>query len=215
MEPKFQTSFIPKNSISQREDSFKKVKSFNLFSTIATLLFIATLGAWGGLYFYKNVLNNDILKLKQDIADTREAFEPQTINELISFSNSIKSTNQLLQNHVSVSTLFDSLQSITIRPIQFVEFSYSEIGGQVLVDIVMRGISYAAFAQQSEIFKNQNFIISPKFSNFTLTDTGLIEADFTAIIDESILSYENSLIDDQLVSEDVSSEVNEEILIEQ
>lgn len=217
MEPKFQTSFIPKNTMAPREDSFKRVKSFNLFSTIATLLFILTLGAWGGLYFYKNTLNNEIVKLKQDIADTREAFEPETINELISFSNSIKSTNQLLQNHISVSALFDSLQSLTVRPIQFVEFSYSEISGQVLVEIVMQGSSYAAFAQQSEIFKNQSFIINPEFSDFTVTESGAVEASFSAIIDKSMLSYEKNLVENIVSSSDtINNEVvNDEVVTEQ
>ncbi len=215
MEPKFQTSFIPKNTISPREDSFKRVKSFNLFSTVATILFILTLGAWGGLYFYKNNLNNEIVRLKQDIADTREAFEPETINELIDFSNSIKSTNQLLQNHISVSALFDSLQSLTVRPIQFIEFSYSEISGQVLVEIVMQGASYAAFAQQSEIFKNQSFIINPEFSDFIVTESGAVEANFSAIIDKSILSYEKNLVDNIVSSENTEIIVNESELIEE
>lgn len=215
MEPKFQTSFIPKNTISPKEDSFKRVKSFNLFSTVATILFILTLGAWGGLYFYKSNLNNEIVRLKQDIADTREAFEPETINELIDFSNSIKSTNQLLQNHISVSALFDSLQSLTVRPIQFIEFSYSEISGQVLVEIVMQGASYAAFAQQSEIFKNQSFIINPEFSDFIVTESGAVEANFSALIDKSILSYEKNLVDNIVSSENKEIIVNEGELIEE
>lgn len=195
MEPKFQTSFIPKSPIStQKQDPIKKVGSFNIFSTIATLLFIATLLAGGALFVYKRIINKEILSLKADISDTRDAFQPETIKELIDFNKTVRSTNQLLQKHVAISSLFNTFQSLTIRPVRFTSFSYSELEGQIVVDIEMEGSSYSAFAQQSDIFSKQEFIISPEFSDFELSEEGTISASFKSIIDPSILSYEKTLI---------------------
>lgn len=195
MEPKFQTSFIPKSPIStQKENPMKKGGSFDIFSTVATLLFIATLLAGGALFFYKRIVNKEILSIKADISDTRDAFQPETIKELIDFNKTIRSTNQLLQRHIAISSLFNVLQSLTIKPISFKDFSYSELDGQIVVDVKMEGKSYSAFAQQSGIFSKQEFIKDPEFSDFELSEGGTITATFKSIIDPTILSYEKTLI---------------------
>ena len=107
MEPKFQTSFIPKKPIVTGVSSTitRVYGSTNIFSVIAMAFFLVTVITSGGLFFYKKVLTSQIAQADTEITAARKALEVDKIQELINANAKIKSSRDLLDKHVAVSNL--------------------------------------------------------------------------------------------------------------
>src|SRR3989344_9139849 len=99
-------SFIPKRSLSSRPASRGGWGGFVLFSF---LIFILSGALWGGLYMYKNYLNDNIAQLGQSIENQKASFEIPTVNEITDFSEKISVVKKLLDEHKAFSNVLDFL----------------------------------------------------------------------------------------------------------
>ena len=194
MEPKFQTSFIPKKPIGLGTGSgISVIRSTNIFSVVATVLFLVTILTSGGLFFYKNLLTNQIKEADKNIISARDAFEPEKIKELVDVNTRIVSAKKLLSSHVVVSKLFILMENLTIKKMRFTEFNYVNKDNSHTLSITGEVQTYNALAEQQDIFLKNDFIKNPVFSNFNLGDNGYILVNFSAQIDSGLISYKKSI----------------------
>ncbi len=196
MEPRFQTSFIPKKPIindARIASSSSVVRESNVFSIIAVIVFVATLLASGGLFGYKIYLKQQIDKDNKDISDAQAAFQVDKIKELIDANNRILASKDLLDKHVAVSSLLTLLQSLTVRRLRLVTLDYSNKTGQNVISLSGEAQNYNALVEQSRIFEESQYLSNNIFSNFTLEDNGYIKVDFDSAVDTSLISYKKAL----------------------
>ena len=193
MEPKFNTSFIPKRPvISTTSSIMTKIYSTNIFSVIATVFFLVTIIISGGLYFYKRVLTNQINQASSDINTAREALQIDKIQDLIDANVRIKASKNLVEKHVMVSKLLLLLETLTIKNVRFTKFTYTNNGTPNLSSSA-EAQTYNALIQQEKIFSENEFIKNPNFSNFVLTTNGKIVFDFNTTLVPDLLSYKKSI----------------------
>jgi hypothetical protein len=181
MEPKFQTSFIPKKPIvSEKGSNFSVTRSTNIFSIITTVIFVMTVLTSGALFVYKNILNKQIDEAKTEVANAKESSNPELIQKLIDASKKIKSSKDLLDN-------------LTVRRMRFDDLVYKNI--QNVPTITMKGEvqSYNALAQQEQIFNESDFVENPEFSGLSLVENGYVQVGFKAKINPSLVSYKNKI----------------------
>jgi len=192
MEPKFQTSFIPKSPVvAQGSSAVHVTHSTNIFSAIATVVFLATIIASGGAFVYKNVLTGQIATVSSQLDAARANFQPSTIQELVDANGRIVAVKTLLQKHVAVSALLGLLQNMTLKKVQFSTFTYVGATADNPPTLTMdtTAATYNALAQQELVFSQNQFIKNPKFSDFVLGDNGTITANFFATLDPGLVSY--------------------------
>ena len=151
MEPQFQTSFIPKKPIDPGIRMVNAKEPTSIFPIIAWVIVIATIIACGALFAYEQLLKSQINQAETNIISAKEAFQPDTIQQLVNVSNQISFTENLLKSHVLTNRILDILQSLTVKKIYFIDFSYSNTLGSP--SILMNGEtqSYNALAEQYEI----------------------------------------------------------------
>ena len=194
MEPRFQTSFIPKKPIGSPDGSgVKIVHSTNLFSVIATVIFIITVLMAGGLYFYKNILANQIKESEKKLAEAQDAYALSSIKELLDVSARITSANSLLNKHVAVSKVLVLIGDLTVRKLRFTDLTYTIKNNIPTVAISGEVQTYNALAEQQDKFLKNEFIKNPTFSNFNLGDNGYIIVDFSTNIDPNFVSYKSTI----------------------
>lgn len=195
MEPRFQTSFIPKKPITTTQASkASNESSANIFSIVATVLFIFTVLATGGLFYYKYSLNNQTTESLQKIKDAADAFQVGKIQDLIDINSRLKSTNDLLSKHVVVSKLLLLLQKETLKKVRLSDFTYkSGDTGMPAITMKVESQTYNALASQSDAFSQDEYIKNPKFSDFTPIDNGDVIANFNAYIDPTLVSYKKAV----------------------
>jgi hypothetical protein len=195
MEPKFQSSFIPKGPLATPGAIgrvHKKEKSF--FGIIGTIVFILTLLTAAGVFGYTQFLKYRISKMSSDLEAARAAIDPSVIRELTRTDARIKSTQQLLSRHVAMSPLFDYLEDSTLRTVRFTELGYGE-GDRGGLGLILKGQarSYAALSLQSDEFAKSAYIKEPIFSDLTLDDKGNVGFSFNAMLDPGLTSFKRGL----------------------
>lgn len=191
MEPKFQTSFIPKSPVGNANEirTVALARSSNIFNVISMIIFMVVVFFAGGLFFYKNLLLKQIAEENANLTAARAAFEPVKIQELINASSRISSTKALLEKHVVVSELLTLLQKLTLKRINFTGLSYGYQNNIPTVSIEANAQSYNAIAQQENVFKQNEFIKNLVFSDFNLDANGGITMKFFAELHPELISY--------------------------
>lgn len=194
MEPKFQTSFIPKKPILTTKGSgVSIVHETNIFSVAATVMFIAAILTSGGLFVYKNLLTNQIAEADKSILEAQTALKPETIRDLVDANSRITASKSLLEKHVVVSKLLQLLETLTLKKMRFNTFSYSNRNNVPTIFMQGEVQTYNALAQQQNVFSSNEFIKDPHFSNFNLSDNGYIVVNFTATLDPMLTSYKKAV----------------------
>lgn len=192
-----QTSFIPKQPLV--ETSAPTARSFNLANFLTTIVFISSLVAAGGLYFYKGVLTSDITEMNKSLERSKAAFEPGLINDLQVLDKRLNSSKEILSKHTAVSPVFDALQELTLKSVRFTKFSYEGSKADAKkIEVKMSGQTsatggYRSIALQSNKLAENKYFQDIIFSNLTLTQSGGVSFDLTFTVDENLLNFENNI----------------------
>jgi hypothetical protein len=209
MEPKFQTSFIPKKqafptigSVGGASMQRPKIHVTSLFMTLAVIVFIASAGALVGAYFWKSYNISAGLKYKADLATMEQQFDMNTIENLKQVNVQIDSAKSLLKNHIAMSRIFAILQKMTIEKVRFLsmDFKGSEANSNNMsISMNGYGTNLAAVAYQSDVLGKlseiglSKIVKNPIMSDPTLDGNGSVSFGFSADIDSSSMSYEQSV----------------------
>ena len=189
MEPKFQTSFIPKKPVAVTPQR-KKKSSSGVFSLIALILFLSALASSVGAFLYQQYLVQSIERKEVSLERARSAFEPALIKEMSRLDARMLSAQEILNKHTALSAFFELLESTTLKTVQFDDFGYSvDAEGKMLISMKGKALSFASVALQSDSFGDSALIQEPIFSGLNLDTKGNVVFDFTAILDPSIVSY--------------------------
>lgn len=194
MEPKFQTSFIPKRPvIDASRAALPTVKNFNIFSLFATVVFTITILVSAGLFGYRLYIINEIVKADKTLDEARSIFEPDTVKDLLDASTRFRTINNLLENHFVVSELLLVLKDLTVKNVAFSDLAYRYNNKIISLDIKGVSRSYNAIAQQSDIFAESDFFQNQVFSGFSLTENGNIGFKYSANILKDKVSYKSAV----------------------
>ncbi len=195
MDPKFQTSFIPKGpTISSGAVAMtERNKGRGLFGFLATLIFILAIVAGLGVFGYNLYLSSQISKMGDDLASARTSLDPETIKEISRLNSRITSTQTLLSQHTVLSPFFDFLETITLKSLRWTNFKFATTKDGLTLRMEGQARGYSALALQADALNKTKYIKSPLFSDLTLDDKGNVTFSFSATIDPSILSYKKSL----------------------
>jgi hypothetical protein len=193
----FQTSFIPKKPLA--EERAPKPRRANLLNLVAFLVFLAAVVAAGGSYFYKAYLQSSLKDKTAQLERAKAAFEPSLIQDLKTLDRRINSVQEILNSHLVVSPIFESLQDLTLKSIQFNRFSL-EIGRDAAgkIEVKMSGRSspaggYRSIALQSDKLTENKYFKDIIFSNLSLSDRGGVNFDLTFNIDRTMVLYPENL----------------------
>jgi hypothetical protein len=196
MDPKFQSSFIPKGPIPM-SGSFSSVDhrgDRSLFGFLSIVIFVITVLLSGGVFAYKLYLNSQISQMGSDLTAADATLDPTSINEMSNLSARIKSTEDLLAHHVVLSPLFSYLETSTIQSVELTDFSYSvDDTGALNLVLDGQGSGYGAVALQANVFDQSPYLKNIVFSNLVLNDKGAVTFTLSATVDPTLVSYEKEI----------------------
>ncbi|MBL7045628.1 MAG: hypothetical protein ISR99_01160 [Parcubacteria group bacterium] len=193
MEPKFKTSFIPKQPISGTP-SKKRSGGLGIISLILSIFTIGIIALAVGVFLYQQLLDTSVERKKATLDRAQAAFEPTLIQELVRVDNRLKAAEEILDNHVSISALFDLLERLTLNSVRFESFEYAFLeDSRINISMSGNAKNFSGVALQADIFGRDRLINEPIFSGLNLDQTGNVIFDFTATIDKDLVSYVNNL----------------------
>lgn len=191
MEPKFQSSFIPKGPLATTGTATKtsRQSDTSFLGTLAVFVFalaiLATLSAVG----YEYYLKKDIGSLAKKLLDAKSTLQPEVIKKISDLDERLKATESLLNNHIVLSPLFEYLETETVKTIQLTQFKYTSEEG--VLKLAMRGKSrgYSTLAFQAQRFNASDFMKDVVFGDLSLDNTGNVDFTFKATLDPSIIAF--------------------------
>ena len=191
MDPRLQTSFIPKKPIVAAPA--RAASSINLFSLISTLLFIAAVGLSAGAFFYQKLVVKQVEANKQTLERAKGAFDPDLIHEIVRLDSRIETGKKLLSSHVAVTPLFDYISSITLQSVRFKDFSFGYLApDKIGVSMKGQAASYSAVALQSDILNAQKRLSGTLLTDMALEAQGTVAFNLTTNIDPALLSNQQT-----------------------
>ncbi len=188
MEGKLQTSFIPKKPLV--EASGRKTAGVSVLFLIALIMFLGAILLSGGVFLYKRLLAKSIESKAAQLEIARNQFEPKTLAEYKALNNRIEAGKALLEGHVALSTIFQTLENITLQSVRFQDFRLERLSEETL-EVTMKGQakSYGSVALQSDKFTESGFFKDAIFSDLTLDPTGRVVFSVTAKIPSRQVLY--------------------------
>lgn len=195
MDKEFQTSFVPKKTVLEKEPNHTSTAG-GLLNLIGLIVFIASILAAGAAYFYRSSLESRVEEYKVSLERARGQFEPALITELQNLDKRMAAATEILDHHIAVSPIFVLLGEITLPTIRYSDFSYEfNPDNPNLVDVTMAGEAkgYNYIALQADLFGDNKFIKNPIFSDFTLDQQGNVDFALTFSVDKSLVLYESFL----------------------
>lgn len=187
MAPGFQSSFIPKEPVT--EEVFKKKKAGPL-GMFAVSFFVIVLIIWGGLVAYKRIVKSNISSLQGQLVESGKNIDREAIQEMVDFSRKLDIVKSLVLKHQVVSGFLTSLASSTVSTVSFSELSYSHLTeGGLVVNLKGQTSSYGSVALQESVFNKNQYWKSTKFSGLNLSESGAVSFDVSVAIDPAIAIY--------------------------
>ncbi len=197
MEPKFQSSFIPKGPIVSNVPGApigrRTRQEKSLFYILASTVFIVSVLSALGVFGYKFYLKYSIDKMGADLEDARMTLQPEVIRELTRLDNRLLSSQKLLARHQILSPLFEFFEVSTPKTVRFKDFSYTKTPQGLELKIIGEARGYAALALQADIFDKSQYFKTPIFSDLSLNEKGDVNFSFKAMLDPTLVSYERKV----------------------
>lgn len=197
------TSFIPKKPIETPTNSggktstftTKKSKGRTFISLISTIIFLATLAAVGGVFFYQFTLEKRIESQVASLQRTRDEFDERFIQDATRLNERINNATKLLDNHLSPSSIFALLEEYTLQTVSFNNFTFQDTkDGNIKVAGSGEAQRFETIVLQSDSFGQSGFMRNVLFTDLNPNiDRGIIEFSFSATLDPRLILYRNSL----------------------
>lgn len=166
MPGEIQTSFIPKTPVvTTAATPAPQQPSVGIVTVISLVLALTSVAIFVGATAYRIVLQQDIDAKNQQISDLKDNMPPERLKQIERLDTTLSNSKKLLDNHVSVSSVFNLLQSLTIPSVRYLSFNFA--GNEVRLKGNAR--TYEDIAAQAEVLKNNKKTIPTfNFSDFTV-----------------------------------------------
>jgi hypothetical protein len=203
MEQKFDTSFIPKQSlqtdIAGGSKSYVRRRSVMGPGYFLTLfIFIITCLVAGGLFFYTRIVVKDIEWNYDELNRLNSTFDAPLVEEFIRKDARLRHARSILRGHIATSNIFQVLEEITLRNIAYEKLHYRLIDQARNVEVSFTGVTRGRFepvALQMDQFRDNPYFMSPTVTSLELGEqltrfTGFVR------VDNNLISYARSLVND-------------------
>ncbi|MBU6390192.1 hypothetical protein KGQ31_01440 [Patescibacteria group bacterium] len=192
MDTKFQTSFIPRKTVTKTANF--RAEPVSLFLLISIIIFILTLASAGAVFVYKRMLIGSIADMDARLSQAKNSFEPSFISTANRLNQRIEAAKKILLAHTVVTPVFDFLANDTLATVRFNDFSYSlDDNGTATLSLSGEAKSFDSVALQSDVFGGEKFILSPVFSDLNPSQNGNIVFKFVGNLDPAFISYKKNL----------------------
>lgn len=186
--PTIPTSFVPKQPVAPRMRRMESGTSAFVRLGVALLMLslIVSGAAFGYSYYLKGVRAEKIEALKVEQSKVSDT----TVEGFIRLRNRLSVAQDILNNHVMTSQLFDELENRTLADVRFSGFEYdTDPDGTITITMDGTARTFNALAAQSAAFAEEGSRIRRAiFSDISTDDKAGVSFSLTAIVDPALVA---------------------------
>jgi hypothetical protein len=191
VETKFQTSFIPKQPVTE---SARRPSGggMSILLLVGFLFLIVSAAAAAGVFIWNKTILSNISEGEAQLLESKKGFENNTIATYTKLDNRIDVADALLKKHIQSSAIFPKLGLNTLQTVRYGTFTYTHAGsGNVTISMSGEASDYESMALQAKQFTSaaaSDAFKSPIFSNFSKSRDRVVFT-FTSGIDPYVVDY--------------------------
>ncbi len=188
-------SFIPKGSLVREESFLERRRPRSALGFIAGIAFVSVVGAYAGLYYHNDILNQEVAAKTIEIKSAQKEFIDNTeVSGAKVFRARALLARKLLNTHGVVSPLFAFLSKNTTESVLYDKFSFRRGSDGATLELSGEAPTYSALAYQSDIFRNQTKDLSSFLvRDVSLTKYGTVTFTLVMAFSPDYLSYVNNV----------------------
>jgi len=194
MDPKFQSSFIPKKQLHTGKGEKLKKRSWTLASVLIIVIFVATLVGVVGAFVYMKVLEGDIATLEQELTDRNKSLNEVAIDELYREDQRIRVAKDIIREHLAPTAIFDLLSDITVTSVRFTDFEYETLPGEsAQISMSAQAWGYSSVAVLSQVLDKHSLIEDSSVGGLVLNEDGTVGFKVEMTLSPEVTTFEETL----------------------
>lgn len=167
----------------------------SLLNPVAALLFIITVLAFAGVFYYKNYfLQNQLNGLQEHNTALTNTISSSFQDDFVSLNKKAKSVEKLLAEHTYWSKFFDALENYTLKNITYNQMLVDMDkfkGGNIAVKVIGQADDYKTLAKQLAVLRHKSKDFSGmSFEGAELNKEGKITFVIMLNFDPSLIKFE-------------------------
>ncbi len=160
-----------------------KVPGENRLITVGVVLLLLVVAAYGGLAWYQNSLDTQIVDVDNQSIELSKQRDEKTEQSLTVLSKQMAITGQILQNHIFWSTAFAKIEAGLAGAVQFKSFSAQAIDSSLHIRAITD--SYATIARQLAAFTGTDGITDVALEGVNTLTSGKLDFNTKLIFDKT------------------------------
>ena len=158
-------------SITNHSSSFISDKRSGFLALYAALfVFVITIAATAGLFFFNQSQDQAQAKLIEQIKLKEEDLRPKLLDQIFSFDKKLKNAALVLSSHDFVSNTLAVIEKDTHPRVQFSDYQFDQESGNI--SMVGRAGDFAVLARQISFFESDPNVNSIEFGGVKTSDAG-------------------------------------------
>lgn len=155
----------------------------NRLITAGGVIFAITVVLAGGLYFYKNSLENRLVALDTEIVALEQQRNKQAEQNILIFNKQVSMLSKLLNEHTYWTTAFSKLGGLTQNQVQFSNITTSLSDNKV--DFKAVALNYTTIARQIASFLSDESVKDITLNKVNTLTNGRLEFTMQILFDRS------------------------------
>jgi hypothetical protein len=185
--PSIPTSFVPRQQAPEQPKR-PYSRANNIFTVIAYAVLFITVVASGATYAYASYLQHTLNAKSQALVAAQASVDQSQVQNFIQLRDRLVSAQTLLTKHVTLTSLFDVLEKVTVQNIQFTGLKVTvtdDRSAQIDIDGIAK--NFNSLAVQSNALATQKGIKQAIFSGIAVNKLAGITFHLNALIDPSLV----------------------------
>lgn len=194
MESGIQSSFIPHDAATPTRPRSSGTGGLSeLVFLVSIVLLVASGALAGAVFLYQQYTASSSESKVQALKRAKDAFKPQTINELTRLDDRMQAAGKVLTAHIAPLALFDALQISTLVTVSFESLSLEVVDSQN-ISLKMEGVAQGvnSIALQADLFSKSGVLTNPIFSDISRQVDG-VHFNLVALVNPAAINYASLL----------------------
>ena len=102
----------------------KKKHTIRIFSILSTLMIVIALGVAVGSFFYKSYLDEKLVAVRTELDAKSDSVNDEKMKEIEVYDYKLRLAENLLDNHIAVSRIFNVIEGSTKQTVRLLSFDY-------------------------------------------------------------------------------------------
>ena len=188
--PNIPTSFVPKQAIQASSVAGMRRHGANPINIVAPALLLITVLAAGSVYGYQRYLLGKKAAAAAELSAQEQNIDQDGVREFIRLRDRLSAGSKLLSDHITLSTFFTKLETITLQNVRFNSLDIT-VGADRTAEVKMTGEAknFNALAAQSTKFSSDPSINRAIFSGVRQSPDGKVTFTVTATLASNMITY--------------------------